>query len=204
MSDRLQQAWQSQSPRARITIDPELLLNELRRNQRNFRATIFWRDVREVGISLLLVPVLWAMGRWMALPWTWYLMIPAVLWMAGFMLVDRLRQRTGPRGPAESLTAGVESSLAEVEHQIWLLRNVLWWYILPPAVPMAIFCGHVAWQLRAAGWALWLIVALVLVQAIAIMVYVYRLNLNAVRTELVPRRDELKALLAGLEEEEKG
>src|SRR5262245_52340172 len=117
MTDRLQQAWQAQSPRARITIDRDLLLNELRRNQRNFRATIFWRDVREVGISLLLVPVLLAMGSRVVLPWTWYLMIPAVLWVAGFMLVDRLRQRKRPVGPAESLTAGIESSLTEVEHQ---------------------------------------------------------------------------------------
>ena len=50
----LQKAWQSQNPSANVTIKAELLLKEVRRNQHYFRATIFWRDVREVGVAFLL------------------------------------------------------------------------------------------------------------------------------------------------------
>ena len=49
--DDFKQAWQAQSSQTRLTIDAELLLKEVRRNQQHFTAMIFWRDVREVGIA---------------------------------------------------------------------------------------------------------------------------------------------------------
>ena len=55
--DDFKQAWKTQSSQTRLTIDAELLLKDVRRNQRCFAAAIFWRDVREVGTSLLLVPL---------------------------------------------------------------------------------------------------------------------------------------------------
>ena len=47
--DKYQQAWQAQSSQARVTVDANLLLKEVQRSQRNFRAMIFWRDFREVA-----------------------------------------------------------------------------------------------------------------------------------------------------------
>ncbi len=44
-------------PARKVTINADVLLNEVRRNQQNFRRMIFWRDVREVGVAALLVPV---------------------------------------------------------------------------------------------------------------------------------------------------
>lgn len=43
----LQKTWQSQNPGARVTINADLLLNEVRRNEQQFRAMIFRRDVRK-------------------------------------------------------------------------------------------------------------------------------------------------------------
>jgi len=40
--DNFKQTWQTQTSESRLTIDAELLLNEVRRNQRHFNATIFW------------------------------------------------------------------------------------------------------------------------------------------------------------------
>src|SRR5262245_18995698 len=126
--DSFKQAWQTQTSQARLTIDAELLLKEVRRNQRYFTAMIFWRDVREVGISLLMVPVWLYLGVKHSSPWTWYLTVPALLWIAGYMLVDRMRHERQPPEPGDPLRQSVESSLAQVEHQIGLLRNVLYWY----------------------------------------------------------------------------
>ena len=123
--DDFKQAWQTQSSQTRLTIDAELLLKEVRRNQRYFTATIFWRDVREVGVGLLMVPLWLYLGVKHSLPWTWYLMVPALLWVAGYMLADRMRHKRQPPEPGEPLRQRVESSLAQVEHQIWLLRNAL-------------------------------------------------------------------------------
>src|SRR6188474_1947093 len=114
MSDNLQQAWQTQS-RTRVTIDADLLKNEVRRNQRNFAATVFWRDVREVGIAVVMVPAWVVLGVKFNLPWTWYLMLPALLWIAGFMLVERIRQRKQGGEADDSLTERLASSLAQVE-----------------------------------------------------------------------------------------
>src|SRR5512136_2396408 len=123
-TDNLKEAWRTQTAQTRLTIDADLLLKEVRRNQNAFNAMLFWRDLREAGGSLLMVPVWFYLAAKHSLPWTWYLMVPALLWIAGFMLVDRWRHRPHPAAPGEALSQRVESSLAQVEHQIWLLRNV--------------------------------------------------------------------------------
>jgi len=199
--DDLKQAWRTQSSQTRLTIDPDLLVNEVRRNQRNFAATIFWRDVREVGTGLVMVPVWIYMGAKMALPWTWYLTVPVFLWIAGFMLVDRLRQKRRPVEPADTLRHHIEASLAEVDHQIRLLRNVFWWYLLPPGLSILAFFAQVTWQIRDGGWLTAVSAAGAILIAGLVLGGIYWLNQFAVRTELTPRRDELAALLSDLHDE---
>jgi hypothetical protein len=198
--DNFKQAWKTQSSQTRLTIDAELLLKEVRRNQRYFAAMIFWRDVREVGISLLMVPLWLYLGVKLSLPWTWYLTVPAMVWIAGYMLADRMRHNRQPPEPGEPLRQRVESSLAQVEHQIWLLRNVLWWYLLPLALSALAFIGQVAWQERSGGW--WTALAVSVVIALVVIVFagVYWLNQYAVRSELEPRRVELETLHMSLDD----
>ncbi len=199
--DDFKRAWQTQTSQARLTMDAELVLDEVRRDQVRFTAAIFWRDVREVGTSLLMVPLWVYLGVKNSLPWTWYLAVPAFLWIAGYMLVDRMRHKRQPAEPSELLRQYVESSLAHVEHQIWLLRHVLWWYLLPLALAMLAFWGQVTWEERSGGW--WTALAASGVVALVLMVYagVYRLNQYAVRSGLEPRRRELEAMLVSLEDE---
>jgi hypothetical protein len=199
--DNLKQAWQTQTSQARLTIDAELLVRELRRNQQYFAATIFWRDVREVGISLLMLPLWIYLGIRQSLPWSWYLTVPALLWIAGYMLVDRMRHKRQPAGTDEPLRQHVESSLAEVEHQIWLLRNLLWWYLLPPTLALLAFISQLAWHLRSGGW--WTAFAVVATVALLALFVggVYWLNQYAVRSVLELRRRELETLLLSLADE---
>jgi hypothetical protein len=198
--DALKEAWQSQTSQRRLTIDADVLLKEVRHNERNFRRTIFWRDVREVGVSLLLVPVWIWLGRKETLPWTWYLCIPALLWIAGFMIADRMNQKQRQPKPGDPLRERIESSLAQVEHQIWLLRNVGWWYLLPPGAAMAVFFAQCAWLARNGGLLAGLVTAGVIVVAALILGAVYWLNQDCVRKELEPRRRELEALLQSLKD----
>ena len=199
--DDFQQAWQTQTSQTRLTIDAELLLKEVRRNQRYFTAMIFWRDVREVGTALLLVPLLLYLGFKSSSPWTWYLMVAALVWIAGYMLADRMRHKRRPPEPGEPLRQSVESSLAQVEHQIWLLRNVFWWYLLPLALSTLAFFGQGAWQERSGGWWTALALAGVVLVEVIVLSGVYWLNQYAVRSELEPRRQELAALIASLKDE---
>ncbi len=150
-----------------------------------------------MGTAILLVPLWLYLGVKLSLPWTWYLTVPALVWIAGFMLADRMGHKRQPPEPGEPLRQRVESSLAQVEHQIWLLRNVLWWYLLPLALPMLAFLGQVAWETRSGGWLAAVMVSVVVI----VFAGVYWLNQYAVRSALEPRRQELEALLTSLKDE---
>ena len=196
--DELQQVWQHQMTGRRVSIDANVLLQQVQRNKKQFERTILWRDVREVGVCLLGVPLWIWIGAKEALPWTWYLCIPALLWIAGFMVADRMGQRRRQPKPGDPLRQCVEASLAQVDHQIWLLRNVFWWYLLPPGAAAAAFFGQIAWSSREGGWLAGLIMAAVIAVAGLILWSVYWLNQRAVRDELLPRQQELRALLESL------
>src|SRR5436190_11290982 len=156
--DNYQQAWRAQSSQTRVTVDADSLLKEVQRSQGHFQAMIFWRDFREVGVALVMLPLWFYMGITLSLPWTWYLTVPALVWVVGFLLVDRMRHKQKRIGPGETLLASVKESLTQVEHQIWLLRNVFWWYLLPFIISILAFFAHVSlspvWQLwqRSEGW----------------------------------------------------
>jgi len=197
--DQFQQAWRAHSSQTRVAFDADALLKELQRSQQEFQSTIFGRDVREVGVSLVMIPIWLAMGIWMSLPWTWYLTVPALIWVAGFIFVDRRRHPQRPSAPGEPLLFYVKESLAQTEHQIWLLRNVFWWYLLPFCLSIMAFFLQVAWNkssdllefvFSAGAMGLFLLV-----------VYggVYFLNQYAVRKQLEPRRQELLKLIDNLE-----
>jgi hypothetical protein len=176
------------------------VLNEVRRNERQFAATIYCRDVREVAVALLMVPVWIFMGIKLSHHWTWYLVIPTLLWIAGFMIVDRRRQRRKEPAPGDSLRSSIERSLAQVEHQIWLLRNIFWWYLLPPFAAMVVWPAHLAWKMRSEilqALGLFLMVNLVFA---LVGCFIYWLNQYVVRKQLEPRRNELQALLRSLNE----
>lgn len=145
--DDLQAAWQKQPP-ARLTIDADLILTEVRRNQEQFTTMIFWRDLREFVVAILLVPIWLAMGAMLRLPWAWYLMIPVLLWYTAFMLWDLVRHRRQPSQSGEPLRQRVQQSLAQVERQIWVLRNVFWWALVPFALAALAFTGQVGWRVR--------------------------------------------------------
>jgi CubicO group peptidase (beta-lactamase class C family) len=200
--DKYQQAWQAQSSQARVAVDASVLLKEVQRSQRDFRAMIFWRDFREVAVALLLLPIWFVMGYALSLPWSWYLTVPALIWVSGFILVDRKRHPQGPGEAHKPLRESVQESLTQVEHQIWLLRNVFWWYLLPFTIPILAFFAQVAWSLRFAGRLEALIFFVILAGSVfAMYSFIYYLNQRAVRVELEPRREELRTLLASLGDE---
>ena len=192
----MQKAWQSHDAGAKVLINADVLLKEVRRNQRHFRARIFWRDVREVGLCGLMAWVFlhWAMRD---RAWPLYLMVFACIAVGAFMVVDRLIQRKKQPAANDAIKACIEGSLLQVNHQIWLLRNVFWWYLLPLAMGLAIVTGVSVWHSRhvalvVAGGCVYMLLVVLLYWGI------YRLNQWAVRKSLEPRQQELEALLASL------
>ncbi|WP_165067203.1 hypothetical protein [Paludisphaera rhizosphaerae] len=199
--DDLKQVWRDQSSQTRLTVDPAVLVDEVRRYGRSFDAMIFWRDAREVGVALIMIP-LWAyLGFQAALPWSWYLMIPAFAWVAGYMLIDRVRQNRRRSSPDEPLRPFVADLLTRVDHQIQLLRSVHLWYLLPLALAGMAFMVQSTWRERTGGLFMVLAAFLAAVIFAAVFGFVYWLNLYAIRAELEPRRRELEVLLKSLDAE---
>ncbi|MDZ4857445.1 MAG: serine hydrolase domain-containing protein [Candidatus Hydrogenedentes bacterium] len=203
--DEYQQAWQAQASQTRVTIDADMLLKEVKRSQREFRAKISWNDFLFIGIILVMLPVWIYMGVTMDPPWTWWLMIPAFIWFIGFILVGRSRHKPTPSEPGEPLLSSVKESLALVEHQIWSLRNIVWWYLVPIAIPLLTFTAHVS-LLKARGWwdALNDVNAAIFVFFLAIACFIYYLSKLGIRTQYEPRRQELLRLIASLGDETTG
>ena len=56
-----------------------------------------------------------------------------------------MRHKRKPSEPGDPLLESVKESLTQVEHQIWLLRNVFWWYLLPFTISILAFFAHVTW-----------------------------------------------------------
>ncbi|MGB7746079.1 MAG: RNA polymerase sigma factor [Verrucomicrobiia bacterium] len=44
-----------------------------------------------------------------------------------------------------------EASLIQVNHQIWLLKNIFWWYLLPVLLGLGVFIVSLIWKLRHDG-----------------------------------------------------
>jgi CubicO group peptidase (beta-lactamase class C family) len=195
----LQKAWQSQDASAKVTINTGVLMKEVRRNQRKFRSVIFWRDLREVGVAALLVPV-FIYGGWRT-HWTLYLSAFACFVVGADMVLDRLHQKKRVPDLHGSLKDCAATSLAEVNHQIWLLKNILWNYILPLSVPGLLFFGWCAWSMPGPVTAKILYLLCLVGFILLVDIGTYWLNQFAVRKDLEPRRQELEKLLAGLEAE---
>ncbi|MHC4178012.1 MAG: hypothetical protein ACYSWU_10925 [Planctomycetota bacterium] len=81
-----------------------------------------------------------------------------------------------------------------------MLKNVFWWYLLPPGIGVAIFVCDAAWTMRQLpGTPLMAHVPYFIILAL-LCGGIYLLSQYAVRTELSPRRQELEQLLGSLEE----
>lgn len=197
--DEYQEAWKVEAAQVQVSFDTELLSQKVKQAQSSFRSTILWRDIREVGLSLLMIPVWFVMGTAFSLPWTWYLTIPVFVWIAGFMLVDRLRHPQTRSRAGEPLSFYVQESLNQMEHQVWLLRNVFWWALLPPSISIMAFFLQVGWDGVKSWWGAAIIAGLGGTVVFYLYRWIYRLNQMVVREHLEPRRDKLRKLISSIE-----
>lgn len=202
--DDLQQAWQRDAAAASTpSVDPQLLA-QVRRGSRDFALSIFWRDVREVGAAVLVAGVFGkvALDAQAEGSPAWPAWVAAVLplLVAAFMLLDRwvMRRRTAAQG--DTLVAELERAAAAVRHQIWLLRNVLWWYLLPLGASVFFLMAQFAWYAPTAmpAFLKWIVASIVLIPTGWFDWWVWKLNQKAVREDLQPRLDQLEQQRAEL------
>lgn len=191
----MQKVWQeelTQQPNENV----KAILAAVREKARAFDRSIFWRDAREAVAAIIVAAAFgWtglAAGREGASPWLCWIAAVIPLGVAGWLLVDRRRmRRVRPKGGATVLEE-IDGALAEVRHQAWLLRNVLWWYILPLAAASLLFLFFVVLQTPLPAGARVIVAAVMLLIIAATNAWVWRINRHAVRKHLEPQIEELE------------
>ena len=200
--DELQSKWQSHDHSLPLNVTLELLQQEVRRNQTQFESQLFRRDMVEVIIAFALTCFFFPVGIYRS-DWTLCFLGIICLGVGAFFLIDRQIQRSKRPKCEEGLESTIRNSLWQINHQIWLLKNILWWYLLPLVIGWAAFVGKSMWNkpLEDVQWHFVMRVYVVL--CFAFFYFVYWLNQRAVKKCLEPRIKELKALedlLASLKE----
>jgi len=192
--DDLKNKWHKQE-HGKLIISEDILLKEVRRNKKSFELLIFWRDVREGGVSFLLAGFFGYQAIKMNV-WSLYITAISVLFVGIYLVADRMIQKKKICQREKNLNEYIQISLTQVEHQIWLLKNVFWWYLLPVLFGVAIFFAHVAWNLRSSGRVFWEHIFRSAGILIVVNWGVYKLNQYAAKKALEPRKDELEQLLS--------
>ncbi len=88
--DQIQKKWQQQNTGQLVNVNTDILLKEVRRNKQYFDAMIFWRDVREAGLSFVLLTIFIAES---IKDKDTILLYPALscLFVGTFMVIDRIK-----------------------------------------------------------------------------------------------------------------
>jgi hypothetical protein len=201
--DELKSAWKAQPLPRQITMNADVLLQQLRGNKARFTSEILWSAV--FMILCLVVFAFGAMGfsiymvrhgaPWEAMSGIFLLGI-IFLAIAAYTALDRFRHIRRVSLSA-SVLACAEESLALVRHEIQLWGNVLWWYLLPLALGVEASVLALAW----AKGVHWLVSPLAL-RMLGIMVIITLggswFSRWYVLTNYEPRRQELEALVREL------
>jgi positive regulator of sigma E activity len=191
--DDLQSTWQSHNHGMPLNVDTNVLMREVRQNHRVFERQLLCRDLSEI-IAALLITVVFASLAVLLGQWTLFLCAAGSLIVGSFFLVDRLKQRQRRSTIANTLLLTVDAAIEEEKHQIRLLRNILWWYLLPLIPGIGLFLASVSWQSRANGFAEQIVIAVVAAICAIAFWLVYWINQREIRKTLEPRRQELEEL----------
>ncbi len=198
--DDLQQAWQTQSSQTKVSIDADVLLQVVQRDQQSFRAVVQSSDYWGVGIAILMIPVWIYMGIIEPVPWTWYLTVPVLVWWAVFSIVYRMRHPLKTAPSDEPLVTCVERSLTEIDDLVWYLSKSVWWSTAPIFFSVVTFAFHSAWR-RSDGWLDLLSNMDSVVFFLAFFSFIYFLTEKCGCQKHEPRRQELLTLLNSLKDE---
>ncbi len=199
--DELQLVWQQQRAAQTRTVFDPAVLRDVRAQSRAFTRAIFWRDVREVLASFLVAGVFgnvaWQAHREGAVSWPAWWAAALGLGVGLCFLVDRwiMRRRAAPQG--DNLRTELRRAIGEVQHQIWLLRNVAWWYLAPLALSTILLAVQITFfgPVDAPLWSKVLVWVIILGTTGWLDKWIWQLNENAVRNDLEPRLQKLQSQL---------
>ena len=151
--DELKSVWNAQPLPRQITMNAEVLLQQIRGNKARFTSEILWSAVFMILAWVVIAFGVIGFGIYKVrhgVPWEamsgFFLLGIILLAIAAYTALDRFRhlRRVSLSAP---VLACAEESLALVRHEIQLWGNVLWWYLLPLALGIEASVLAFAWTL---------------------------------------------------------
>lgn len=208
--DELKAVWQSQTARRRITIDADVLLQQLRRTKSSLSSSIFWGELFLI-LGLLVMACffaggsVWAMRQNPEMPsrsfYGFFLFALVLVAVAGYKGCERVRYMKRRPSFSDPILSCAEETLDLVRHEIRLWSmGVLWWYLLPLALGSSLTILYGVWVVRSVGVREGLS-SLTLESLVIAIIFPFaglRFCRWCVRKYYEPRRRELEELLASL------
>ena len=195
--DELQSKWQAHDHVKQVNIDSDQLLKDVVQNYRSLESQLWRRDVGEIATAALLTFVFATLAILMHEA-SLFLCAAGCLFVGLFLFWHRRKQQRSRSVVEDSLQSTIDASITQVQQQIWLLRNILWWYLLPLVPGIVLLLASASRQSIGNGIAEQAVIAAVGLICAAGFWHAYRINLREVKNTLEPRRKELEELRASL------
>lgn len=206
--------WESQKETPLYTLDPADLHKSVGLKRRTFNRSIFFRDVREIGAGLAMAVYLIIEGVMLAIKddglfmhneydtasvAMWFLFTGAALFlfMPIYMFIGRKRQQHRERQFNISLHGDINKTICQIDYQIKLMKNVVWWGILPTFGGCAASLYAVALLQSDTRAEVLYIIGLVLPLG---LLFAYWCNQRIIKKSFIPRKQDFEALHEKLNE----
>ncbi|MDX1444213.1 MAG: hypothetical protein R3270_10665 [Gammaproteobacteria bacterium] len=189
--DELKSTFQASTPDVSTTGEEvgerqEQLLSKVKHDAQRFERRIRRRDMIESVTAIALFVVFGMMlpnAGWLARSGLLIIMASCV-----FTIWRLYRARNDREDLAsDSVAEHLQRDIRRVDTQVRLLRNVLWWYLLPPGIGLALLTFGIDGLTLPAFIYIGFVVLL--------YAWVHHINQQAVRRELLPRREALQQQL---------
>lgn len=205
--------WKESSQNIQLNLNYKDLANEMKRKAVQLDKDIKKRNQLEIGLALLLLPV--ALYLFFEVPY--YLFKSGVLLMAVWFLyvIYKLKKTRGLKTDYEAnttLKGQLKKQKKYVKEEVKLLRNVFYWYLLPPytclllMISSAYFHRDIQWENSFLQGLLSENIYGHLVYIIfltALYFYIYKLNMKAIAKDLMPVVYDIERIEKELETPEK-
>lgn len=162
-----------------------------------FKRNIFWRDVRE-WLATIFIAVVFLYAAFLYDRVHWLMVAAAMIACLPITYVAWRRPKRPAPTAAATLTDHLRDSIANVQHELDLVRSLVWWYLGPLALSGAIVLLDVLLTAPVRPDVFILLLIWVLITS-AVFFAEWKMKQRAARKHLEPRLRELEEALVDLE-----
>ncbi len=199
----LKSVWNSEDNERLFAFDESALLKQLETKRSKIDRKLFWRDSLEIGIGAIIILYwLWkaiyptiAHDNSLLSNWNYFASAAIIGAVLSVFIIGRKRQSRREEEFDESISGTLRKFISQIDYQITLLRNVVWWYLLPIGLAIVLMVNTGAYGLKTPTQR-WVYFGI----CIVLFAVIYWLNQRAVRTHLIPEKEDLQSLQKTLED----